>query len=389
MKYPLFVVAFFAFLNAFSQDCSQAIRITEKEYKATAPQNGGEQELGKNKLKNLHYFEKEHHTTWYTFVCQTDCDLVFEIIPENKQDDYDFLLFSCKESDNYCEQIRKRQLMPIRSNISRNNKKIGSKTGVKIGENLPKLVHSGIGSAYSQSVKAKKGDFFVLVLDNVYTNGSGHTIRFENCLETQLVEKVQEKEEKTVEKMSDNQEAFTLLVNKADTLKTDTQLQKEEKIGKEEAQDLEILEDAYKKNETIVLDKLYFYGNSSFLKPESAPQVAALYEFLARHPETHIVLHAHTNGRSREVFSAPKNPKKSVFASNEIMAFSEENARIFKGSAEKLGEERGRSVRDFLIKKGIGEARIEIKSWGDKKMLYDQYSTEAHKNRRIEIEILK
>ncbi len=159
MKY-LFVILFFNFIFSIqAQDCTNAVLLTDSVYQAPAPKNGGRQELGFNSMKDLYYFQKEHHTIWYKFTARKDCELTFEIIPQNIEDDYDFLLFQ-SNSQAICEDIFSKKLKPIRTNISRNNTTIQSYTGLKTSS-LQNFIPSGIGEAYSRSVQAKKGDNFI------------------------------------------------------------------------------------------------------------------------------------------------------------------------------------------------------------------------------------
>ncbi len=40
------------------------------------------------------------------------------------------------------------------------------------------MVKEGIGDVFVKSIRVSKGDIFYLVLDNVYDNGEGHSIKF-------------------------------------------------------------------------------------------------------------------------------------------------------------------------------------------------------------------
>jgi outer membrane protein OmpA-like peptidoglycan-associated protein len=57
------------------------------------------------------------------------------------------------------------------------------------------------------------------------------------------------------------------------------------------------------------------------------------------------------------------------------------------GSAKKLSYDRANTVKQYLVYKGIGEERIEVKGWGGKKMIYDENSVASKRNIRVEVEV--
>jgi outer membrane protein OmpA-like peptidoglycan-associated protein len=52
------------------------------------------------------------------------------------------------------------------------------RTGLLLDESLPPYVHSGVGTSYVKYFNVQKGETYYLLVDNVYNNGNGHTIRF-------------------------------------------------------------------------------------------------------------------------------------------------------------------------------------------------------------------
>ena len=195
-------------------DCKNAITLKDTVFGPTNAPNGfGDvMEIMSNK-KSSFYFEKEHNTVWYKFTAPYNCDLTLDIIPVDINDDYDFAIYKYTDKD-FCNFIKSKQIKPIRTNISRNDKKIGSKTGLSMTGDK-KFVHSGTGLCYSKFVKVKKGEIYYLVVDNVYENGKGHTlnIKYRNCLNTKILQ--HNKKDKDKDKNKDKSE-ITLNINAVD-----------------------------------------------------------------------------------------------------------------------------------------------------------------------------
>jgi hypothetical protein len=139
--------------------------------------SGNEREILNNDPSDEQYFENEHNTVWYKFWALQDCFLTFDIIPVDKNDDYDFMLFRYNGGD-FRAKVLTKQLRPIRTCISRNDKGIESKTGLSMNEPTKLFVHSGVGPSYVKYIAVKKGEAYYLLVDNVYDHGKGHTIRF-------------------------------------------------------------------------------------------------------------------------------------------------------------------------------------------------------------------
>jgi tRNA G10 N-methylase Trm11 len=163
-------------------DCISALEIDIRHFfgPTTAPSgHGNELEIDGNKLGNTLYFEKEHNTTWYKFTIPNDGLLSLDIIPLDFEDDYDFILYKLERDEYFfCNYGVKNQISkPIRTNLSRNKKQIRSMTGLEEKASQTH-VSSGIGQSYSKSINVIKGETYYLVTDNVYDNGSGHSIKF-------------------------------------------------------------------------------------------------------------------------------------------------------------------------------------------------------------------
>ncbi len=177
-------------LKPTASDCSKAIPISIKDnmiYGPTvAPMGFGDvQEVT---TKNKVQFEKEHNTAWYLLTVQHDGELVIEIVPQDRTNDYDFLIYKYT-STNFCDEFSKNSTLPLRSNLSRVDKSIQGITGL-MANVKNSSVGMGIGNAYSKSIPVKTGEQYILVLDNVYANGKGHTIYFNFLKQIEIKGKV-------------------------------------------------------------------------------------------------------------------------------------------------------------------------------------------------------
>jgi outer membrane protein OmpA-like peptidoglycan-associated protein len=353
--------------SLLAQDCSSAVELNQVSHFVASLNGYGQQlEFFGNARTDKNYIESEHNTIWYKFMVQNDCELEFDIIPLNSNDDYDFMLFKIEDDKNFCQEIVSKKNLPLRSNISRNNYQSQGKTGLKAGE---KQTHhaEGTGSNFSKPVSVKEGESFVLVVDNVSGKG-GHRLEVKNCILEKQAQKIVIQPAVVVEK----------------PVYQDKYLEKE--IAKEGS--FNHFDDNLQKGEVVVLDAVIFFGNSSIAMNVSKPQLDELAEFMKNNPQSTIVVHGHTNGRAPNTYFYPKNFKTNLFADNDLQAYDPNNSVPFRGSAEKLSLFRARTVKAYLMLKGIEEKRIETKGWGDTKMKTGIMDPDSHLNRRVEIEIV-
>lgn len=138
---------------------------------------GNDLEIHDNPEDDLMYFENEHNTIWYKFLARETGQLTFDIIPVDPHDDYDFMLYKWGGGD-FRSNVMSKKINPVRTCISRNDKKLKGRTGLLLDESLPPYVHSGVGSSYVKYFNVQKGETYYLLVDNVYNNGSGHTVHF-------------------------------------------------------------------------------------------------------------------------------------------------------------------------------------------------------------------
>jgi len=143
-------------------DCNHAIEVsTISKFGPTNPPK----ELKVKSTNNP--FERSQYPTWYKFKIVKDGVLLFDIIPINPNDNYDFLLYKIN-NENYCQDIKSGKNDAIRSNFARADIALQGKTGLSI---------TGKPECYSNGIDVQKGEQYVLVLNNMY-KGKGHTLVF-------------------------------------------------------------------------------------------------------------------------------------------------------------------------------------------------------------------
>lgn len=376
-----------------SCDCEKPINIALSKfttYGITVPPSGfGSKKDINQTFKNSMYFDEEHHTAWYILTMPFDGNFIFEIIPEKIEDDYDFMLF--KYSDvSFCNQIKNKTLTPERSNIARNKKEIKSITGLSVNA-TQNHVAMGIGASHSKYLAVKKGEKYILVLDNVYANGKGHTIEFsyKNAVEISGIVKGDDAEFIKAEITLEDRKGNEIVKTESD-----------EKTGKWQLKDVYLTEGLNytitiyndstftqsktintNKNENLVniitvlpklkggkkyvLSNINFYGNQDVLIPSSVASVHALYKLMQKNKNMVIRIEGHTNGCTGD-------------------------ANFGSGFSQKLSDLRAKAIANSLVEKGINAERISSIGFNCQYMLYPKPKNEfeSEQNRRVEINII-
>lgn len=398
---------FFFLLPVFSQaqnfqvteanaDCVTPIFLTDTIYGPTnAPTGFGNVNEFQDVLGNLYSFEKEHHSVWFKFISPATGTQTFDIIPECIKDDYDFLLFKYTGNESgFCENIKSKKLKPIRSAISRNDKTILSMTGLKSGTGS-EFIHSGPGESYSKPLEINKNDVYYLVLDNVYEYGCGFTLKLHykfsvpgNSMNITLLDSL------SVEMINGNIDIICSLKN--DTLKKEihqknisnyfmpvdslhTYLITASSKGyftksllympstdtgvvnlKINLQKIEI-------GKKIVLENIYFYGNSDVFLPKSNQALDGLLGTMKDNSNLNIEVQGHVNWP----FNSLMTPADTSWC-------------------RKLSIMRAKAVCKYLTDNSIAEDRLSFKGFGNSHMLFPYAKTaeEMEKNRRVEILVI-
>ncbi|OIP02460.1 MAG: hypothetical protein AUJ98_01140 [Bacteroidetes bacterium CG2_30_33_31] len=341
------------------------------------------------------YFEKEHNTIWYKITTKRNCILSFDIIPLEVKDDYDFILFGC-QSGSDCNAVK--QLKPLRSNISRNEKSTKSITGLSEKAN-DDFIGQGPGNSFSQPIKLDTKNSYYLILDNVYENGKGHKIIFHysdcdapiaNDLSPSISINIFDKEtHKPVtvkvlfikKQLPDddtliNNEGFLFIKNieagkyyelriSADSFLS---FQDEFKVYPKDSMTIKNIElQKIAIGKKIIIDNIYFVGGSADFVHKSFPALKNLLFVMKENPKLEIEIQGHVN----QPYNLTKKQNESYY--------------------QILSEARAMAVYDYLIKRGVETSRIKYKGFGYSlmKFPYAKTAEEMEQNRRVEIEILK
>ncbi|MGQ0828963.1 MAG: OmpA family protein [Bacteroidota bacterium] len=372
-----------------SADCKKAIPIALNNnftYGLTVAPNGfGEvQEI---KTRNVLLFEEEHNSAWYLLTIAKDGELVFEIAPKDTSNDYDFLLYSYTDSA-FCEDFQKNKLKPLRSNLSNIKKSREGYTGLK-HSTQNNSIGKGIGNSYSKSIAVKKGEKYMLVLDNVTPEGKGHIIFFNFLKEVEIKGRILNSDSVPVVAeitLSDNK-GNTIEETKSDkngdysiktsvkeninynlTVLSDSTFVQNKIIntkylnGKPTFDNIKVVLPKLKKGEKYKLGNINFYGGVATLLPESYPSVVALYKLMKKNKKMVIQIEGHVNG------AGGMGP-----ASN-----------------QKLSDDRAKTIYNFLLLNGIAKEKMSTVGLSDRQMLFPNPASEAQAsaNRRVEIRVV-
>ncbi len=356
---------------------------------------GKTQEI-KSSKQSIYLFEKEHNTIWYKIKISETCLMSLDIIPESINDDYDFVIWKL---DTLSSKFNPQLATPVRSNIARNEKSIKSKTGLGNG-NTPTHVGQGVNSSYSKALDVKKGEVYILAVDNRYDKGSGHKIIFHysGCitaiqakkkyyLNLNLINKETNREQianisilkyrkgekydtifnsavSSREVEVDSGSSYQIIIKQTGFFK----IKDEQKIfGREQIQNLTYLLQSIEVGKKILVENIYFNGGTDVILSKSYKSLKQLAEVLKENPTVKIEIQGHVN----QPYNAPKD-------------MSEEGLLD-------LSVRRAKAVYMYLLKRGIDESRLSFKGFGNNQMLfpYAKNEVEQEQNRRVEILILE
>jgi len=375
-------------------DCKGAIVISDSVYHQPSAVRGfgNKLEIKENPKEDLQWFDREHHSTWYKFRSPGDTKLTFEIIPDNIEDDIDFLVFE-GAIPGICDKIATRQVLPIRSNISRNDKSNRSICGLR--KDAPEnFVRSGVGSSFSQAIEVRKGDLFYLAIDYQERPLAGYTIRFhydpppppepEESPEKkqQLVVNVLDAKtgnpldatltidgmlfDQVVEAKGNSQYNFEMDMYrnlKISCVRKGYMFQTLRVKGNTEPTvtvDLKLT--PIGPGERVVLDDIRFVGNEDQVMRQSEASLLTLLRFMQENTKVKIEIEGHVNGPTF------KNKKEFI----------------------DLSTSRAKTVYDFLLVNDIEPERIAYLGLGNSQMLFPEPTNkeQSEANRRVEIKVI-
>ncbi len=373
-----------------ASDCEKAIDIEISKNKVYGPTAGplGFGEIQEITAKKNLLFEKEHYTAWYRLSIEKDGELVFEVVPTNPKDDYDFIVY--KYDENLCKKLMSPNLVPYRSNLSRVDKSIQGISGLMANVKNTN-VGMGIGNAYCKSMTVKKGEKYMLVLDNVYPNGQGHTIYFNFLKQVEIKGKITDSNNQPVEAqiaLSDNfgnvvekinsdksgkydlkttmkeGENYSLITNSPKTFIATKTLNTSELKENGAFDTIQTVLPVLKTGSKYKLGNIIFYGDLPDLMPASYPSAEALYELLVKNKKLVIQIEGHVNR------GTVRNDQDNEFN-------------------QSLSEQRALTIYNYLIKKGIAKNRLSTVGLSATQMVFavPKNLAEQEANRRVEIKI--
>ncbi len=339
-------------------------------------------------------FTSEHNIAWYLLNINFDGEMSFVIYPTDTSDDYDFLLYPYKDS-GFCHHLLSHIVTPLRGNMACNTPpKNHGATGLADGIGQA-FHHQGPGDPFSMPLQVKKGEKYMLVLDNVTPHGGGHTIYFRNMMAVTINGTVTDSsgmaviadvtmtdpKGKTIEQTSTNAQGnYTIktsiepnrnynLTFTNDSCFVGTETINTNKLkGSHTFSDIKTILPKLKKGAKYPLGNINFYGSSPELLPQSIPSVEALFHLMQKNKTLSIRIEGHVNAAN----------------------MSEADIQRQKIEFQNLSENRSRTVRDYLVKKGIAFNRIGIIGYAARYMLYPDAKNEAEQsaNRRVEIKVM-
>ncbi|MCC6841416.1 MAG: OmpA family protein [Flavobacteriales bacterium] len=348
-------------------------------------------EIKENPATDLQWLEREHHSTWYLFRAPAKTELTFDILPKDPEDDIDFLLFHGNVPD-ICEKVRTKQLAPVRSNISRNDKRINSMCGLN-KDATEEYVRSGVGSSYSKALPVEEGELYYLLVDYQDRPRDGFTIRFhydpvlpapvaKELPQALLIEVTDAETGKPVEAALALEGMYFDSVVQAKgnshyTFRMDTyrklrisclqqgymfQTLQVRPSGEPEVK-VAIQLARIAPGAMVVLEDIRFVGNDSKVMRSSEGALYMLLQFMVQNPSARIEIQGHVNGPS---------VKRSM--TTELV---------------ELSAQRAQTVFNFLLVNDVDPARMAYVGMGNSQMLFPEPKNkeESEANRRVEVRI--
>jgi OOP family OmpA-OmpF porin len=109
---------------------------------------------------------------------------------------------------------------------------------------------------------------------------------------------------------------------------------------------------------TIILDDVLFDFDRSTVKPEAAKILDRLVVFMDENKDKRVSLSGHTDNVGTDKYN------------------------------QGLSERRVKSVRDYVVKKGVDGSRVTGQGFGESKPIADNKTKEGRsKNRRVEVKV--
>lgn len=334
------------------------------------------------------WISREHHSSWLSWEAPFSGYLGFNLIPDSVKDDYDFLLFR-DTAGLGCAAILSQALRPERSLISRNNPAIQSYTGLN-GDRRVNHVAAGPGPSFGKAVKVKKGEHWIMLMDNVYDDGGAFELDFHYFYAPSLAGKVVSTVNdsplvahiKLIEIDADSpQEEMESTEN--GTFETDRLLEFEhtyrlvadcegffpgevvisyQSLRSNRGRPLIIKLVENRPGAILDLPQAHFQAGTAVFLPSAYSSLDMMVELLAQYPALEIRIDGHVNG---------------------VGTVDCEHDR----AQQALSTDRAMAVKQYLVRHGIAEERLSTKGWGCTRMIFPRASDEKEMaaNRRVEL----
>lgn len=373
-------------------DCTNLLELTDTIYLAKNVNGyGSKREFSGNDLQNKLVFEQEENSVWYLIKAPASGKFTFDIIAKNENDDWDFLLYEYKNM--FCKRIDSNKIKPIRSNLSRS-----AITGLSLAS-TQSYIGAGLNDNFSKYVEVKKGDEFVLVVNNPKKANSTHklVLHFPKEVDKPVEQvipvvdlnlkkfKLQIKDKVTKQALSANVNIIGLkkeAIELKDLTVYETEVSKKNykvnvivfakgfmltsvdvKLFKNRSSQDEVLYiERIEEGKKVNLKNIQFYGERADFLPSASGALKSLLNFMKMNSTIIIEIEGHVNG-----------PGQSNTKSFKTLSFS-----------------RASAVKQFLVENGIDDKRIRYVGYGNSQMLYPypMKEDEHSANRRVEIKII-
>lgn len=374
-----------------SQDCKKAISLilNNRLFYGVTDSLQGYGEVQEIKKGNHLIFEQEHNSAWYLLTVRREGEMIFDITPADSSNDYDFLLYPYIDS-NFCETFSKNQNKPLRSNLSNVKKSVKGITGLARSGLLQPSIGKGVGNAYSNSLPVKKGDKYMLILDNVTPNGKGHTLEFNFIKDVEIKGRILNSDSMPVvaeislsnvkgqtvletktnangeysikTSLNENQDYTIIAASDSTFVQIKTLNTKELKKDQLVFPEIKMMLPKLKKGTKYKMESINFYGNQSKLIPGSIPSVEALYKLMKKNRKMVILIEGHVNDQGSQ-------------------------DKVF---IQSLSDNRAKTVYNYLLEKGIDKERMSTVGLANKFQLFPRPKNESEMqaNRRVEIKVI-
>jgi outer membrane protein OmpA-like peptidoglycan-associated protein len=408
----LFVVSFLS-LNAQSfSDCESSITLEDHSItidKVTG--HGDVLEISGHELGNKMFFTEEHNTIWLNIPMKYKGEFTFTVTPKNAEDDFDFMVF--KGGTDVCGQIASGNLKPVRSNLARNDKTNGGRTGLNMMAES-EFFAAGVNPNMSKWIDVNKEEVYTVVIDINAEENNGFEFRW-NLNKTE--------EDIHIEENHNDASAFAF-VDMTEESGDDGMIEIEFEVLHEGSEipvechaeiigvqwsDEELKFDGVSKFTASIPEGKWFFVNVKkdgytfgtekykatedlaqsphkiFITEVKAGEHIVLKEIVFRENTTHL-LPSSINALEQLINFMNDYPNAKIEVQGHVNAPGYDND----GKVKKFSLKRAEQIKSYLVDAGIEGKRIEVRGMGNEFMIYPTPTNydEEKANRRVEIEIL-